>query len=334
MYSKTPNCYDCSSLSSSCSTCGSRSNFLWDTECSTCELDTNIQELRNDFGKYCADNPLNNLPNCAFVNPSKSSECSECVKGYGLNNDDECKKCQEISDGCRKCSLGEIPRCLDCKPGYGLEYDISVNEYKCISCGSLSDDCKFCRNGETTGAWGALECLETSSCASHCMSCTLSQCTSWHDGYFPSLDNPLEVSACMANCLKCSDPSTCEICKAGHTTHPSNTSCISCSTTDAECSQCTYENGELKCMSCWGEMNLMANPKYPDEREICSKSSCEEYIDCSLCSYTQCLQCQNTKYLDTSADISTCKSCHTKYTDCDECTQTECTNCMSQSAIN
>ena len=292
-------------------------------------MDSGIQELTNQFGKYCAANPLVNIPNCAFASETEPTECAECVLGHGLNDDNECKKCQEVSDGCRKCSLGEYARCEDCKIGYGLQYDTSLYEYKCISCGTLSADCKFCRMGSTGEA---LECLETSSCTPHCMSCTPSECTSWHDGYFRTPESPLNVAPCVGNCLDCNNGASCLSCKGGYTVSEDSASCVSCSSVDPECSMCKYEMGELICTSCWGEMTLKPNVKYSWLEDICSLPTCMDYLKCALCSYAQCLQCENDHYLDTSGVISTCKLCDSKYTDCGKCDPTECTECKQGSA--
>ena len=330
LYSVSPTCLKCSSISSRCTSCGSRTEFLWNVECNTCEADPSIQLLSTDYGKICADDPINpSVSNCAIL--GSPPICGECMFGYALNSQLKCTTCQAYSDGCRKCSLGTNPTCNDCKSGYGLQYDEVTSGLKCASCESVSADCKLCReDGESTPR--EFKCLETSSCTSHCMSCTASECTSWHDGYFPATQNPLNVLPCVENCQKCNNGASCVECKSGYRVSIDSSSCISCSSADPECSQCTYEGGNLVCKSCWGEMTLNANVKYPEEGDMCSKSSCDEYIGCSLCSYTQCLQCESHLYLDSSGAIATCKFCESKYTDCLSCDPNECTQCITGSA--
>ena len=268
------------------------------------------------------------IPKCAIANDTIPTQCSKCLPGYGLK-DLQCQKCLELSDGCRTCQLWEPQRCEDCKSGYGLQYDTSIKEYKCISCGSLSADCKFCR---VISTGEALECLETSSCTPHCMSCTPSECTSWHDGYFRTPESPLNVAPCVENCLDCNNGASCLSCKGGYTVNEDSSSCVSCSSVDPECSICKYEGGTLECESCWGQMSPKSNLKYPALHNICSLPTCRDYLYCSLCSYTQCLQCENDHYLDTSGPVATCKDCDDTYTDCAKCNPTECTECKQGSA--
>ena len=178
---------------------------------------------------------ITNCVTCIQHYSDNSITCQTCISGYYATSNGVCQVCPL---GCNTCSLSySSVRCDSCVTNFqhtGWWY----YKYKCE-----------CLSNQYVDA-ATPQCVN---CPTGCSGCTSSSlCTSCFQGYY--LSGSL-CSACMQVCQTCDAGNTCSSCPnnliisgticdcptAQPVLDPSTTTCIACTTFDANCQTCDYD---------------------------------------------------------------------------------------------
>ncbi|KAL4463427.1 hypothetical protein ABPG72_003123, partial [Tetrahymena utriculariae] len=225
------NCKSCTNYDN-CSQCKPGFYFFEDTsDCQTCNI---------NFKQFIATNQKcrNCNYSCQTCNGVTEFNCLSCIQGYYLQNDGQCKICDQ---NCLNCSSKNI--CDTCQAGFYFKQ----NQTLCTSCDT--------QNGYYTQEKYCLPCPQ------NCQKCSsLNQCTACFDGfyfqensnfcitcntddgYFISMNQCLP---CDKNCQKCSTQDICTECKSGYYFLEKNT----CKPCYQNCSGCQGPK-ETDCTAC------------------------------------------------------------------------------------
>lgn len=302
------------------------------TECS------NIRELCDlyyyDSVKGICDDSILYIKGC--VSQSSSILCLQCDIGWVLSPlGDTCyengtyyssRNSLECFIDCKTCDGGTDKDCLSCNDPNAYvnnsgKCKCNSPDYKSISVDPLICGYKTCHDD-------CGECIGPN--ADDCFSCTGSNayvlespghciCTS---GYYESISNPLQCSACHQDCEEClgSDQSQCLSCNEINSevlNPPNNCQCIenyyAISTNPLSCSSC-----HLDCMTCTGPLQTQCS--------LCSDSNAIVSSQSSLCI------CEN-GYYEVSFDPLMCDRCYSSCESCQGPLYNECISCLDSNAI-
>ena len=173
------NCYETNSENNACINC-TRGFIVGEN--GVCINTLNCEEAINgicikckdnfclDKNKKCQETDINNCLKCE----NDYKKCTECNKGFVLNENNICLKCE---NGCKFCTSDN--KCLECFDGFYLENNI---------CKECNKDCKKCLN------------------ENECLVC--------NNGYYQDNENgESKCVNCPEGCDECNDIFNCIKCK-------------------------------------------------------------------------------------------------------------------------
>jgi proprotein convertase subtilisin/kexin type 5 len=298
--------------------------------CKTCDLSTTGAKICTaaSDGYVLIGQSLSKCdPSCktctGSASTNKNSNCLSCYNGFNIVGGN-CKKCTDAN--ALTCSPNNPSFSLTCLSGFtpssgGVCSACSSNCVKCDINKAGSCDSEGCGTGFAQYG-SSLLCV---ACFNGCAGCDSdpNSCTSCLESQYLSNGKCLP---CSANCLSCSNSSSCSKCQQGYTPTSSG-SCgvppgLPCVNYDASltCTACdtTYELSSGKCLvssSC----NSTGNCSTCNYNQYLSSGNCytcpplPNCSSCSLINSSLCFDCNKGYYLDAS---SICVACATGCSSC------------------
>lgn len=229
------------------------------------------------------DASWNGVAGCAMCTTPSSpgpAICTQCVQGKHLLVSGESTQCLDACpDGMR--SINNV--CFNC------------NDENCLRCDENLDSCVECRPGASPTLTPDTELVV---CETVCpLGCVCedaedsSICTGCQSGYYEVSvlarfimrlrKTDVHCKKCLANCMTCTDESTCLVCADGYILHQTDASCVE------KCDQ-GYYNKQGQCAPCTGEHCTNCT----------SETTCTSCTDSSFLSNGKCVTCS-----------TSCKTC-------------------------
>lgn len=244
--------------------------------------------------KVVRDAAWDGVAGCALCKPPSSpgpAICTQCVQGKHL----------WVS--------GESTQCLDaCPDGMGSINNVcfNCNDQNCLRCDNNLDSCTECRTGASPVLNPETELVV---CETVCpLGCVCEDaensniCTGCQSGYYEVSvlarlvmrlrQADVHCKACLANCMTCTDGSTCSACADSYVLHQTGTSCVQkCDQgyydKQGKCTRCSDENcasctSETTCTSCIGS-SFLSGGKCITCDESCKTCGGSTKKDCLAC---------------------------------------------------
>ncbi|CAD8124855.1 unnamed protein product [Paramecium sonneborni] len=334
---------DCLKCSSPCRTCKDNA-----TNCLSCITGHYYELVFNDSCHKCSSVTYDNCGNCETPDHS----CAKCLVGYILTPtaktclicNDKCScpqsqyydwdlyTCQPCNQNCLSC-IYSPSNCTQCTSSQFLDQD----RQKCLECKppckscSAIDLCTTCIDGYVQNNGICQTCH-----FDNCLECSNNKCTQCQTGYFKTQD--FQCEKCSSNCLQCDSKQSCQQCNTNNNQiYLYNGICKSCTPpclqcNQSECSQCpiAYYISSQNCQPCLSNCQICKSEigctlcldSYYFDGINCNSCS-NKFENCKTCTETQCLNCQNTFYLNTDY---LCQKCLNPYCQ-SNCTQEQCQDC-------
>ena len=238
-----------------------------------------------------------------------SNKCIICSKScandeYKDTNNCVCALCTTFSDKCLSCTDGG---CTKCSVGYGLKDKgceicpvgyYSNGTTSCLPCevGKYQDECgknscKLCEVGKYQDEEGKGECKIPP------------------DGTYQDLSGQSTTKICPTD-YYCTNGIKTQ-CSAGKGANEGSSSCTLCSSSIANCAECSNLSQCTRCNSGY----------YLNSSGTCSICTAGYFCNGSV----NQIQCASGQYADIGA--SSCSSCLSKWANCATCTSSECSSC-------
>ncbi len=215
--------------------------------CTSCGINGKCAKCVEGYGL----DENNNCKKCSNKNCSDCNTnyriCNQCqYPGYGKNENGECVKC--AIDGCNFCTAN-YKSCTQCKTGLGIKN--SEGNKECIACadsncsdcgGSNYTSCRTCKTGFRLVNGSCQACA-----IENCSNCTsdVNICSSCQTGYGKN-ENGECIKCAIDGCLTCySNYARCENCQEGYGGSGSG-NCFVCD--DDNCAHCA--NNGNRCIEC------------------------------------------------------------------------------------
>ncbi|KAL4480200.1 hypothetical protein ABPG74_020716 [Tetrahymena malaccensis] len=249
------------------------------------------------------------------VKNNQKNSC-DCQKGYFLDSNNVCQKCQE---GCEDC---DIIKCNSCTQGYYKESQKCTKCIpNCIQCtgGQKCDQCDSANGYFSDSNQICIKCDQLTQVKNNqTNSCDCKK------GYF--LDKTNLCKKCQEGCDNCSI-NYCNLCIQGYYLDTSKNQCQKCMD---NCEQCTQKDQCNQWKAC-------ENGQYRDKQTYLCQPCHPKCKSCNGPKENNCRECFNSQFVNEEGKCSDCEigqykeknQCLTCHWSCKECNGPNDNNCLS-----